>query len=41
VVGVPDNDAGELPKAFVVKRGDSTLTEIEVINYVAGMYRRF
>lgn len=27
VIGIPDDEAGELPKAFVVKTPDSTLTE--------------
>ena len=29
VIGVPDLEAGELPKAFVVRRGDVTEGEIE------------
>ena len=29
VVGVPDVEAGELPKAFVVRRGNVTAEEIE------------
>ena len=33
VIGVPDQEAGELPKAFVVPNGD--LTEDEVIDFVA------
>ena len=33
VIGVPDPEAGELPKAFVVPNGD--LTEQEVIDFVA------
>ena len=33
VIGVPDEEAGELPKAFVVPNGD--LTEQEVIDFVA------
>ena len=33
VIGVPDDDVGELPKAFVVPNGD--LTEQEVIDFVA------
>jgi len=36
VIGVPDERAGELPKAFVVKqKGCEALTEEEVIAYVA------
>ncbi|CEF60576.1 Acyl-CoA synthetase family member 2,mitochondrial [Strongyloides ratti] len=34
VIGIPDNDAGELPKAFVVKK-DKTLNEKDVYDYVA------
>lgn len=33
VIGVPDDEAGELPKAFVVPNGD--LTEQEVMDFVA------
>lgn len=36
VVGLPDEDAGELPFAFVVKEPDSNLTAEEVVNYVNG-----
>uniref|UniRef100_A0A0K0ES46 4-coumarate--CoA ligase 1-like n=1 Tax=Strongyloides stercoralis TaxID=6248 RepID=A0A0K0ES46_STRER len=34
VIGIPDSDAGELPKAFVV-RNDKTLNEKEIYDYVA------
>ncbi|XP_033217623.1 4-coumarate--CoA ligase 1-like [Belonocnema kinseyi] len=34
VVGLPDEDAGELPFAFVVKEPASNLTAEEVVNYV-------
>ncbi|XP_033217675.1 4-coumarate--CoA ligase 1-like isoform X1 [Belonocnema kinseyi] len=34
VVGLPDENAGELPLAFVVKKSDSKLTTDEVVNYV-------
>ena len=34
VIGVPDERAGELPRAYVVKAAES-LTEEEVKNYVA------
>ena len=33
VIGVPDEEAGELPKAFVVAAPDSGLTEDEVIEF--------
>uniref|UniRef100_A0A182VPX3 Luciferin 4-monooxygenase n=1 Tax=Anopheles minimus TaxID=112268 RepID=A0A182VPX3_9DIPT len=35
VVGVPDEQTGELPLAFVVKQPDASLTEEEVQRYVA------
>lgn len=38
VIGVPDEAAGELPMAFVVKKRDSKLTEKDVMDYVAGMF---
>lgn len=34
VIGVPDNDAGELPKAFVV-RNDDSVSEEDLVNFVA------
>lgn len=33
VIGVPDLEAGELPKAFVVRRGD--VTSEEIMEFVA------
>ena len=38
VVGVPDEEAGEVPKAFVVLRGDvsSSVTDEELISFVNG-----
>lgn len=38
VVGVPDEAAGELPMALVVKKRNSKLTEKDVMDYVAGIY---
>ena len=35
VIPSPDEEAGEIPKAFVVVKPDATLTEDEVIAYVA------
>ncbi|EDV24418.1 uncharacterized protein TRIADDRAFT_56199 [Trichoplax adhaerens] len=35
VIGIPDVDAGELPKAFIVKKSDDLIAE-EVIQFVAG-----
>lgn len=36
VVGLPDERAGELPFAFVVKQPDSNLTKKEITDYVNG-----
>ena len=33
MVGIPDDEAGELPKAFIVRKGD--VTEKEIIDFVA------
>lgn len=33
VVGIPDDEAGELPKAFIVPKGE--VTEKEIIDFVA------
>ena len=33
MVGIPDEEAGELPKAFVVPKGE--ITEGEIIEFVA------
>jgi acyl-coenzyme A synthetase/AMP-(fatty) acid ligase len=33
VIGIPDEEAGELPKAFVVRKGD--VTEEEIMAFVA------
>lgn len=35
VIGVADEDAGELPLAFVVKQDNATLTEQDVIDFIA------
>ncbi|XP_053374439.1 uncharacterized protein LOC128546991 [Mercenaria mercenaria] len=34
VIGVPDEDAGELPRAYVVKKAGKKITEAEIIRYV-------
>lgn len=34
VVGLPDEDSGELPLAFVVKQPDVSVTEKELIDFV-------
>jgi acyl-CoA synthetase (AMP-forming)/AMP-acid ligase II len=36
VIGVPDEEAGEIPKAFVVLKPDVVLTPAEVMDFVAG-----
>lgn len=36
VVGKPDESAGELPQAYVVRRPGATVTENEILTYVAG-----
>jgi len=36
VIGVPDDEGEEVPKAYVVKQPDAELTEDEVIEFVAG-----
>ncbi len=37
VVGVPDEDAGELPRAYCVKKqGAENTTADDIINFVAG-----
>ncbi|XP_066275421.1 uncharacterized protein [Branchiostoma lanceolatum] len=40
VIGVPDERAGEVPKAFVVKKTDG-VTEKEIVDYVAGKVAPF
>lgn len=37
VIGVPDPDGGEAPKAYVVRAEGSTLTEDELMSWVAGI----
>lgn len=36
VIGIPDEEAGELPLAFVVKQPGAKITEEELKKYVAG-----
>jgi len=35
VIGIPDEQVGELPFAFVVKEENSQITEVEIVKYVA------
>lgn len=34
VVGIPDTLAGEIPRAYVVKRGGSKVSEEEITEYI-------
>lgn len=34
MIGVPDTRAGELPKAFVVKKANEEITEEDIIKYI-------
>ena len=36
VVGIPDEEAGEIPKAFVISRGGLSVTTEEIITFVNG-----
>ncbi len=36
VIGIPDEEAGELPKAFVVLKGTEKATEEDIAQFVAG-----
>jgi acyl-CoA synthetase (AMP-forming)/AMP-acid ligase II len=36
VIGMPDERAGELPVAFVVKQPNENVTEEEIVRYIAG-----
>lgn len=38
VVGIPDEKAGELALAFVVRKHDSNITEEEICEFVASKY---
>lgn len=38
VIGIPDKESGELPRAFIVKAPNTDLTEQEVVKYVDGKY---
>ncbi|XP_035686016.1 4-coumarate--CoA ligase 1-like [Branchiostoma floridae] len=40
VIGLPDDEAGEVPKAFIVKKTDD-VTEQEIVDYVAGKVAPF
>ena len=36
VIGVPDEEAGELPKAYVVRKAGKDVTECDLEEFVAG-----
>jgi acyl-CoA synthetase (AMP-forming)/AMP-acid ligase II len=36
VIGIPDEVAGELPRAYVVKRNGADVTENEIAQFIAG-----
>ena len=36
VIGIPDADVGELPRAYVVVKPGKVLSEVEVKQFVAG-----
>jgi acyl-CoA synthetase (AMP-forming)/AMP-acid ligase II len=36
VIGIPDERAGELPVAFVVKQPNQNVTEEELVRYISG-----
>ena len=38
VIGVPDEMAGELPRAYVVIRPGSTVTESQIADFVNGWF---
>lgn len=37
VIGVPDEEAGELPKAFIVKKPGSKITESDLVKFIDGI----
>jgi len=37
VIGLPDDEAGEIPKAFVVLKANQTATAAEISNFIDGM----
>ena len=41
VIGKPDEESGEIPKAFVVKNPDSGLTENDIIDFIADKVATF
>ena len=41
VVGLPDDEAGELPRAYVVLKAGKSLTEADIVKYVEGRSRKY
>ena len=37
MIGIPDEEAGELPKAFVVRQPGANITAEQIIQYVTGI----
>ena len=37
VVGIPDAEAGEIPRAYIVLKPHGHATETEIVQYVSGM----
>ena len=40
VIGIPDHQAGELPRAFIVRNQGVNVTEAEIYNFVKGQYNK-
>ena len=38
MIGIPDEEAGELPKAFVVRKQGSQVTEQDIVDFVQGQF---
>ena len=41
VIGIPDTAAGELPRAFVVRKPQSTVTEQDIFDFVKGLFHLY
>ena len=41
VIGIPDTAAGELPRAFVVRKPQSTVTEKDIFDFVKGQFHLY
>ena len=38
VIGIPDEEAGELPKAYIVKKPDKQINQKDIQDFVAGTW---